>query len=120
MWSVDLALQDEELMAQSEDFSVTGVACREYPFESVENKVNQSGNQGHERRRLRVRAMAKTRWFTARMNLRHAQARRRVDPATQQSRFRTTNFSTLLVIWVRDGDHREFLDSSEVPGVACV
>lgn len=36
VWSVDLALQDEELVAQSEDFRVTGVSCREYPSESVD------------------------------------------------------------------------------------
>ena len=73
MWSVDLALYDEELVAECEDFCVTGVSCGEYPSESVENKANQSGKERHERRRLQASAMAKTRRITGRMNLRPPQ-----------------------------------------------
>ncbi len=41
LWSVDLALQDQELVAERKDLGVTGVAGSEYPSESVENKSNQ-------------------------------------------------------------------------------
>lgn len=61
LWSVDLTLKDEELVAQCEDLCVAGVAGGEYPYESVENKANQSGKEGHERRMLPASAMAKTR-----------------------------------------------------------
>lgn len=42
VWSVDLTLKDEELVAEGEDFGVAGISCRENPSESVENKSNQS------------------------------------------------------------------------------
>jgi len=61
LWSVDLTSQDQELMTESEDRCVTGVACGEYPSESVENKANQSREQGHERRRLPASPMPETR-----------------------------------------------------------
>jgi len=61
LWSVDLTLQNEDLVAQCKDLCVSGVSCGEYPSEPVENKANQSREQGHERRRLPARAMAKTR-----------------------------------------------------------
>ena len=79
LWSVDLALQDQELMSEGEDLCVTGVAGGEYPSEPVDNKANQSRKQGHERRRLPASAIPETRGITARTNLRHArgQGRRR-------------------------------------------
>ena len=40
LWSVDLTLKDEELVAKCEDLCVTGVACGEDPSESFENKAN--------------------------------------------------------------------------------
>ena len=46
-------------IAEREDPCVAGVAGGEYPSESAENKANQSREQGHERRRLVARAMAK-------------------------------------------------------------
>jgi hypothetical protein len=52
VWAVDLTLQDQDLVAECEDLGVAGVACGEYPSESVENKLNQSRKQGHERRRV--------------------------------------------------------------------
>ena len=64
LWSVDLTLQDQELMSEGKDFCVTSVACGEDPSESVDNKASQSRKQGHERRRLPARAMAKTREIT--------------------------------------------------------
>ncbi len=72
LWSVDLTLQDQELMSEGKDLCVTSVSCGEYPSESVENKANQSRKQGPERRRLPACAMPETRGITARMNLRHA------------------------------------------------
>ena len=49
VWAVDLALQDQDLVAQCEDLCVASVSCGEYPSESIENKSNQSGKEGHER-----------------------------------------------------------------------
>jgi hypothetical protein len=42
-------LKNEELVAERKDLGVTGVARSEYPSESVENKSNQSREQGPER-----------------------------------------------------------------------
>ena len=78
VWSVDLALQHQDLAAQSEDLGVTVVAGGEYPSESVDNKANQSRKQGHERTRLLPRSMLKTRVITGWMNLRHAHAQKPV------------------------------------------
>ena len=61
VWSVDLALQDQELMSEGKDLRVTGVAGGEYPSESVENEANQSRKQGHERRRVTSSAMTEIR-----------------------------------------------------------
>ena len=80
LWSVDLTLQNEELVAQCKDLCVTGVSCGECPSESVENKANQSREQGHERRRLPARAKAKTRGITGRMNFRHAHLQDHCQP----------------------------------------
>ena len=49
VWSVDLTLKNEELVAERKDLGVTGVARSEYPSESVENKSNQNREQGPER-----------------------------------------------------------------------
>jgi hypothetical protein len=49
LWSVDLTLQDQELVAERKDLGVAGVARSEYPSASVENKSNQGREQGHER-----------------------------------------------------------------------
>lgn len=45
LWSVDLTLQDQDLVAQCEDLCVTGVACGKNRSESVENKANQRRNR---------------------------------------------------------------------------
>ena len=60
-------------MTESEDLSIAGVSCGEYPSESADNKANQSREQGHERSRVAVSPMPETGGITARMNLRRAQ-----------------------------------------------
>ena len=45
LWSIGLALQDQDLVTASEDLCVPGIACGENQSESVENKANQPENR---------------------------------------------------------------------------
>jgi hypothetical protein len=47
-WPVDLALQNQDLVAKSEDLGIAGVAGNEDSSETCENKANQSRKQGQE------------------------------------------------------------------------
>ena len=74
--SGDLALQNEDLVAQGEDLGVAGVAGGEQPPESGQNEASQSREQGHERRTLPTRPTLETPGIARRMSIRHPHAQR--------------------------------------------
>jgi len=60
-WSAGLAFQNEDLVAKSQDLSVTGVAGDEEPSESAENEAHESRKEGQERKTLPASPMPERR-----------------------------------------------------------
>ncbi len=75
LWPSDLTLENQDLVAESEDFGVAGVACGEEPSESAENEVHQDRQEGHERGTLLASPPPETCGIKGRMNVRHPQVR---------------------------------------------
>jgi len=49
LWPSDLMVENQDLVAEGEDFGVAGVACGEELSEPAENEAHQWGKEGHER-----------------------------------------------------------------------
>ena len=75
----DLALENEELVAEGEDLGVARVAGSEYPPETGEYKAHESRKEDQERKTLPASPTPETRAITGRMSIRHAQADPQVD-----------------------------------------
>lgn len=73
-WPADLALENEELVAEGEDLGVARVAGSEYPPETGEYKAHESRKADQERKTLPASTAPETRAITGRMSIRHAQA----------------------------------------------
>ncbi len=70
LWPADLALQDEDLVAESENLGVARITRREHPPETGQNQASQSREQGHERRTLPTVPTLETPENPGRMNIR--------------------------------------------------
>ena len=70
-WSADLTLENQDLVAEGEDFGVAGEVGGEEPSEPDENYAYQSGKECHERGTLPTSPLPETHGITGRMNIRH-------------------------------------------------
>jgi hypothetical protein len=71
----ELALQDEDLVAEGENLGVARIARGEHPSKSGQNESSEDGKQGHERRTLPTVPMPETPAIAVRMSIRHLHAK---------------------------------------------